>query len=264
MLVHAYILSVENTPRSRTLISTLTKFQIPFTIVTGATPQLAEKYFNEYGVNKGRVKLTAQELACTFGHRKMYQLAIQENVDTGLFFEDDAILNEDSFRRLFNKLRKTPRGILLLGTCGGWAHKKQIFNFGVDDSVYDVFATMITGSHAYIADKESIYRLFEGTEGLPKLADQFNRDKSTRLMVTLPFIALQEGLDQSYIHNTHVASTLFIRRLLSSIHSDLQEYVLQKNVGSRVFRLKEFELIISQFLTKLPGCNAQDSQIDGE
>ena len=252
MEIRAFILSVEKIPRNIKLIEVLNLLGIQFEIITGATPDLAFEYSQQKEFHgQYREEMSKEEMAVTYGHRLMFLSALKSSEKYFLFFEDDAVVDVKNFNELLNTVKVIPKGLILLGACGGFARKfKTIGNM----QVLKTIGNTALGSHAYLVDKESIPDLLLGTEGCKFLADHFARRK-TRQYVVLPYCAKQ--LTDSFTYVPKISAGFKrsrIRNMLAPLKMDLIDYFHTGICGGRFLRLAVVEKFFAIFLVKLPGC----------
>ena len=252
--IRAFILSVENQPRNLDLIKDLHKLKIQYQIVTGATPELAFKYSQskEFEGNF-RAIMSKQQMACTYGHRLMFEESMKCQESFFLFLEDDAVLDIGNLEKILLQLVHLPKGIVLLGACGGFARGHlQIDDFQVLRTVGDTAA----GSHAYLVNKESIPDLHQGTDGCKFLADSFSR-KETGLFIVVPYCASQLKDSFTYIPlKSKQEKHSKLRNLLAPLKMDLIDYYRTGIFGGRFLRLPVIEKYSEKIFVKLPGCTS--------
>lgn len=251
----AYVLSPDRSVRNSRLLPTLDEFRIPYEFVDGSSVINTLSYLKEidHPFSEKHV-FTKEQYACSFGHLLMHQKALNDDYEWSLFFENDATLNSDLLKVLLNSLSLLPRGIILLGSCGGWARKSFRIDIG-GVSIHKVFNSAVTGSHAYLVKTEHLTNMIPVEKELKSLADEFNR-RNLPMFIILPFISYQEGATASEIplRSTSTTSSNF-RKLISSVKNDLLDLRRLKRLGNRSIRLEFLEGKVAKFLHILPGCN---------
>jgi len=251
----AYILSPDRRMRNPDLIPTLEHLKIPIQIIDKSSVPNTLEYLSKQ--NKTQTKdspFTIQQLACTYGHYLMHQEALRGMDEWALFFENDATIDSDLLIHLLDSVEMLPNGLILLGSCGGWARKKQTIELS-ELTIHKVFNSAVTGSHAYLI-KTGLLKQFTGVEkNLTSLADEFIRE-ALPMFVTKPFVSYQEGFTPSEIPLKSSASKgSSLRRIASAIFADLRDYPRLGRFGNRLLRLEFFERLFSNILMKLDGCN---------
>jgi hypothetical protein len=251
----AYILSPDRRMRNPDLIPTLEHLKIPFEIIDKSSVPNTLEYLSKQNKNQSKDSpFTIQQLACTYGHYLMHQEALRGKHEWALFFENDATIDSDLLVLLLDSVEMLPTGLILLGSCGGWAKKNQTIQFS-ELAIHKVFNSAVTGSHAYLM-KTSLLKQFIGVEqNLISLADEFIRD-SLPMFVTKPFVSYQEGFTPSEIPlKTSTSKGSSLRRISSAIFADLRDYPRLGRFGNRLLRLEFFERPLGNVLMKLDGCN---------
>jgi hypothetical protein len=263
--VKAFILSINGDVRSSSLISALEELSLPFEIVKNGNVSDALDFWKSNGGQSYRRRdITNNQRSCTFGHRLMYETSKRDHGDWDyfLFLEDDVVLDIYSTRLLFSDKWQFSPPFMLLGSCGGWAYRRQKA-LGKTTSCLKVFSDSICGSHAYVANRVGVDALLLGTKSLDRLTDAFFRVPRIPMHVLFPFAAFQEGLSDSTIPlHSGDGSRKFFRRFLSSLYDDFLDLFYYSKFGIRVLRLPELEKFFMIFLKRLPGCNYQDSHTD--
>lgn len=252
--VQAFILSLDGTCRNKMLIPKLMELGIKYQIISGTGPDEAMQYV--VGKNVVRNIMTSSQMACTLGHRLMHQAALESSADWFIFLEDDATIEPDFSMSVIKVLTQLGSKVILLGSCGGIVHKRPIAQLGS----YEIFLfkfNAVTGSHAYLANREATSDMFDSSWGLPRLADSFSRSSSTDLCVVLPFLSFQASGGQTFIPLKSSQDTNQIhRKILSSLKADFLDLYNFRKFGARTLRLVELEKIVSKFFRILPGCDA--------
>jgi hypothetical protein len=251
--MRAYVLSLEGVPRSEILIETLVSFGIEVIIVSGTTVNKAQEHLR---VAKKRYRLSASmnsyEIASAFGHHEMYRRSILNNDDYALFFEDDAIFDLEKFTFFIRNVKGFPKGIVLLGSCGGYAWNSNNEN---PLNTYRVIENMISGSHAYLADKETILMLFNKTKYLTNFADRFPRTRKHNLYVMYPFAAYQLKNAIPDIQRESGADTRGQkRRVISKIIYDIIDFAKFGYIGGRSMANFVDIKFFKKKVIVLPGC----------
>ena len=250
--VRAFVLSVEKVPRNSKLLEDLSSLGIASQVVTGATPDLAFEYSQKDEFkDRYRAVMSKQQMACTFGHRLMFIEALNHKESHFLFLEDDAVLDMQILADFLNKITRAPRGLILLGACGGFARR----HLSIDEfQILRTIGDTVAGSHAYLLDKKSIPDLLNGTEGCGFLADSFSR-KVTSQYVLLPYCATQMKDSFTYIPLRSSGQEFsWIRNLLAPLKMDLIDYWHTGIFGGRFMRLPMVEKYFEKIFIKLPGC----------
>lgn len=251
--VQAFILSLNGTCRNKMLIPKLKELGIEYQIISGIGPDEAIQYV--VGKNVVRNVMTSSQMACTLGHRLMHQSALESSADWFLFLEDDATIEPDFSMPVFKVLTQLGSKVILLGSCGGIVHKRPIAQLGS----YEIFRFAfngVTGSHAYLANREVTSDMFDSSWGLPRLPDSFSRSSSTDLCVVLPFLSFQASGGQTFIPlKSSQDNNQIHRKILSSLKADFLDLYNFRKFGARTLRLAELEKIVSKIFRILPGCD---------
>jgi hypothetical protein len=259
--IKCYILSPDRKMRSPELLSSLEQLKIPFEIIDNSSITHLHQYLqSDSTLNmkslafKTSHKISEAQLACTFGHYLMHNALSKSGYEWGIFLENDATIDINLMGQLLGSLEKLPRGIVLLGACGGWARKNPVF-IAKSMAFHTILNSAITGSHAYLVHSSLISEMTYFEKDLISLPDEFIRGK-LKMYITIPYVSFQSGLFPSSIPLVSPTSrTSLYRIILSSCYLDLNDICLLGRYGNRVLRLKTFERIISRFFMKLPGCN---------
>ncbi len=249
----AYILSVDGSVRSPLLIETLEYFGIEVHITSGSTPEKALKYVEAHPRGKFRsAKLNEYELACAYGHLQMHQVSLSNRDERAFFFEDDAHLDIDLFESFLESLSGIPTGLTLLGTCGGIAWKASRLK---KLSLFQVFGNAVSGSHAYLADRNSIEMMVSKEKNLPNYADGFPRPRGLSLYVRYPFVAFQIKENSPIIlRESGQDSRSGFRRKIAWMYHDSVEFYKFGFFGGRYIESVIEQSIARKLLFKLPGC----------
>ena len=258
----SYILSPDREMRSPNLLFSLEKLKIPFEIIDASSITETKRYLqSNYVIRKKSLsfstshKITEAQLACTYGHFLMHEAFNKNKDEWGLFLENDATIDIKLLIKILRSLKNLPRGVILLGACGGWARKNPEW-MAQDVAIHRVFNSAITGSHAYLVHISLIEKIIHLEKNLVSLADEFIR-KDLNLYITVPYASLQNGLGVSSIPlSSHSSSVSVWRRGLSSFLWDFRDIWRLGRFGNRALRLQIFERALSRLLLKLPGCNA--------
>lgn len=259
--LQSYILCHDKKMRSPNLLLSLKKLRIPLEIIDGSTIEETIKYLqcNSNIHKKSRAfqlshKVIEAQLACTFGHLIMHNAFKKSEREWGLFLENDATIDTDLLSKILESIENLPRGIILLGACGGWARKTpELIVQNVE--LHRVFNSAITGSHAYLVHISQIEKMIRLEKNLVSLADEFIREKM-KMYITVPYISLQSGSSASSIQLTSRYKSMSIwRKVFSSLFWDIRDIRRLGRCGNRALRLEIFESALDSFLLKLPGCN---------
>ena len=250
----ALILSVNLTPRNPNLIESLRKAGISHHVVTGSSPTIARDHFQKnFSDFRPYSIMSDSQLAGTFGHFLMYQRAIALDYDFTIFLEDDCELDFLGLKDFVSTTNLYPKGLVLLGACGGFVRKKPITIQGF--SFFEAIGDTVAGAHAYVLPK-SLYADFQNRAFfLQMLADSFHRNRETKMYVLVPYLATQIKDVPSFIPLIQIGqSTNPIRQILSSVRYDLSDRIRFGIWGGRFLRLPMPEKIAGLILKKLPGC----------
>jgi len=249
----AYILSVDGTIRSPSLLQTLESFGIEVHVTSGSTPDKALKYVEVNPRSKFKsAKLNEYELACAYGHLQMHQESLSSGDQKAFFFEDDAYLNVDLFGSFLRSLSAMPKGLILLGTCGGIAWKASRFE---NLSLFRVFGNAVSGSHAYLADRNSIEMMVGKEKNLLNYADKFARPRSLDLYVRYPFVAFQIKENNPIILRESGQDTRSkLRREIAWLYHDCVEFYKFGFAGGRYIESVIKKSVVRRLVFKLPGC----------
>lgn len=253
--IRAFILSPNRNMRSPNLLPSLDALGISYEVVDKSNVENTLLYLESIKVEFPTVaSFTPEQLACTYGHLLMHQRAIEVGAQWTLFFENDATLDIALLRVILDSLDSLPKGIFLLGSCGGWAKRHATLKLD-GTNVHRVLNSAVTGSHAYFVKTEYIPNMISEESALTSLADEFVR-KNLPMYITVPFVSYQEGFTPSQIP---LSSKGFRRgrgrSLLSSLKADILDLMRLGRLGNRCLRLDFLEIYISKFLMKLQGCN---------
>lgn len=241
--------------RNPDLLPTLDAMNISWEIVDKSNPENTLEYLESINSAFPTVEsFTREQLACTYGHLLMHQRAIEFGTEWSLFFENDATLDAALLGIFLNSLDSLPKGLFLLGSCGGWAKRNAVLELdGLN--VHKVFNSAVTGSHAYFVKTENLRHLISEEFSLTSLADEFIR-KNLPMYITVPFVSYQEGFTPSQIPLSSKGLRRGIwRSLLSSFKADVLDLRRLRRLGNRCLRLNFMEIHISKFLMGLQGCN---------
>ena len=253
--IKAYILSPDRQMRNPDLIPTLGHLRIPFEIIDKSSVPNTLEYLSKQNKTQNKdLPFTIQQLACTYGHYLMHQEALRGTAEWALFFENDATIDLDLLILLLDSVEMLPNGLILLGTCGGWARKSRTVELG-ELAIHKVFNSAVTGSHAYLIKASFLNQFIKVEKDLSSLADEFIRE-ALPMFVTKPFVSYQEGFTPSEIplkSSTSKGSSL--RRISSAMVADWKDYPRLGRFGNRLLRLEFFERLLSNVLLKLNGCN---------
>lgn len=85
-------------------------FSIPELVNVGVYDEAKALQYNRYGIRK----LLTGEVACSWSHRNIYQLMLDEGLEKVLVFEDDAVPNLTSIARLPHTIAQLPQDWELL------------------------------------------------------------------------------------------------------------------------------------------------------
>jgi GR25 family glycosyltransferase involved in LPS biosynthesis len=249
----AYILSVDGSVRSPSLLKTLENFGIEIHVTSGSTPDKAREYVEAHPRSKFKsASLNEYELACAYGHSLMHQESLNSGDEWAFFFEDDADLNVALFEVFLGSLSSMPKGLILLGTCGGIAWRASRFeNLGL----FRVFGNAVSGSHAYLADRESIEMMVEKEKNLPNYADGFARPRGLQLYVRYPFVAYQiKDNNPIILRESGQDSRNKFKRKIAWLYHDCIEFYKFGFTGGRYVESIVNKRIVKKLLFKLPGC----------
>ena len=116
--IGVYILGVKNQFRGKELLKSLDRIQIEPTIVWGPDldsdmVQISEATNQKFAKFTIRRKIKLEEVACCIGHLRMYEVFLENDLEWGLFLEDDVILN-DAVVAIFSILPKSVRPLHLM------------------------------------------------------------------------------------------------------------------------------------------------------
>ena len=247
-------MSVEPKPRNPNLIQVLTDLRLEFEVVSGSTPELAKSY-RRSDIKRNR-HLTDTERACTLGHRLMMLRALECDFEWSIFLEDDAVLNSELLLEFSAHLHKLPRELILLGACGGIARRKTRMKIG-DFSIYLGVGDSVTGAHAYLLHRSCLAEMIQGTDGLPFLADSFNR-RRLELLVVSPYVATQLIEAESTILRGGGPLPTPVRKIFSAAKADFVDRLTMNRWGGRLWRLDELNSLTKRFFHILPGCRDTD------
>jgi len=251
--MNAYILALNGEPRNHNLIPTLESAGVNVCIVSGTTVESAKEHLREIPISRRRGKhLNDFERACAYGHLKMQMKAFSQGEDWNLFLEDDAVLDKESFEDLLNKVAKLPKGFTLLGVCGGLAYKKP---FNEELKLFRLFENAFNGSHAYIADRDSIREVIQKSRDLPDYADRFPRPRKIKMFVQFPFVALQMKENVPIISREDgMDSRGSLRKTLSLVFHDIRDLCETHFLSGRTLGYLMSSPKSRKYLLKLPGC----------
>ena len=249
----AYILALNGEPRNPDLIPSLVSAGVNFCIISGTTIENTKKYMQ--GINSPKRigdQLNDYERACAYGHLKMQIEAYSRGDDWNLFLEDDAVLEKNSFEKILGEVNQLPKGITLLGVCGGLAYRKP---FNLELGLFKLVENMFNGSHAYIADRVTIREVMKSSWDLPDYADRFPRPRSIKMFVVYPFAAFQLKENSPDIsREAGIDSRGRLRKFFGLAFHDLKDLHSSHFLSGRTlgFLLSHFRL--SNFFLRLPGC----------
>lgn len=222
-------------------------------IISGTTVESAKEHLQAIpSSRRKRNQLNEAERACAYGHLKMLMEAYSQGEDWNLFLEDDAVLNIKAFENLLSNVNKLPKGLTLLGVCGGLSYKKP---FNRELKLFRIVENMFNGSHAYIADRDSIKEIIQKSWDLPDYADRFPRPRKTKLYVSFPFVAFQMKENTPIIAREHgIDSRGRLRKTLSLVFYDLRDLRNSHFLGGRTFGYLMNNPKPGKYFLKLPGC----------
>jgi hypothetical protein len=240
--------------RNPSLLPCLEALKISYEIIDGSTITSTLSYLKNLGKDSKRTTFTSEQLACTYGHMLMHKRAIELGSEWALFFENDATINISFLQGILEALDSLPKGIILLGSCGGWAKRSVVLELG-GLKIHKVFNSAVTGSHAYLVRIEQIPQLVSSEEDLKSLADEFIR-RNLPMYITIPFISYQEGFTPSQIplKSTGLKGGK-LRMIASSLKADVLDLSRLGRLGNRCIRLEIIEFFVAKLLMKLQGCN---------
>jgi hypothetical protein len=249
----AYILALTGEPRNHELIPTLKSAGVEISIVSGTTVERAKKHLQEIQAPRRRGnQLNDFERACAYGHLKMQIEAYSEGGDWNLFLEDDAVLEKNSLEQFLGGVHKFPNGIILLGVCGGLAYKRSV---NLELGLFRLVENMFNGSHAYIADRDSIRNVIKSSWDLPNYADRFPRPRKTKMYVCYPFTAFQMKDNSPDIsREAGIDSRGRLKKTLSLAFHDLRDLYTSHFLSGRTLGFLMNPTKARKFILRLPGC----------
>lgn len=251
--MNAYVLALNGEPRNHELIPTLESAGVKVCIVSGTTPERAKEHMDGIQFPRRRGShLNDLERACAYGHLRMQMQAHSEGGDWNLFLEDDADLHRESFVKLLSTLTHLPKGLILLGVCGGLAFKKPI---NQELNLFRLVENMFNGSHAYMADRGTIKKTIESNWDLPDYADRFPRPRKVKTFVLFPFVAFQMKENVPVITRTAgMDSRRRFRKILSLVFYDIKDLHASRFLSGRTLGFLMSKPKQRRYLIKLPGC----------
>lgn len=249
----AYILALDGEPRNHELIPTLKSAGVNVCIISGTTVESAKEHLRGISIlRRERNQLNDFERACAYGHLKMQREAFSQGEDWNLFLEDDAVLDKESFENLISKLSELPKGLTLLGVCGGLAYKKP---FNRELNLFRLVENMFNGSHAYIADRDSIGEVIKTSWNLPDYADRFPRPRKVKMFVLFPFVALQMKENVPIISREDgMDSRGRLRKTLSLFFYDIKDFRESHFLSGRTLGYLTSQSKSRKYFLRLPGC----------
>jgi hypothetical protein len=250
----ALILCAEDKPRNQSLEYDLMELGIDYEIVTGSTPTVARKHYEKHFDSRLSYSVMSDEqLAGTYGHHLMFKRAKVLGATNTIFFEDDCVIDLQGFKNLIRDIDFYPKGVLLLGACGGFTRRKKytsgetFWGQGVGDTV--------AGAHCYILEKNLLDSMIEYSRHLQMLADSFCRPPDIKLFVSKTYVTWQMKEVKSFIPlGQSIQSKNPIRQFASSLKDDVFDRINFGIWGGRTLRLSFLERFACLFFTKLPGC----------
>lgn len=249
----AYILALNGEPRNHDLIPTLESAGVNVCIISGTTVDSAKEHLRGIPIprRKGN-QLNDFERACAYGHLKMQMEAFSQGEKWNLFLEDDAILHKESFEILISNLSKLPEGLTLLGVCGGLAYKKP---FNRELSLFRLVENMFNGSHAYIADRDSLREVIQTSWDLPDYADRFPRPRKIKMFVVFPFVAFQMKENVPIISREDgMDSRGRLRKTMSLLFHDINDFRESHFLSGRTLGYLTSKSKSRKHFLRLPGC----------
>lgn len=249
--VEAFILSVNKEIRNTELINELSSLDIKHEVVSGSTPIAAKKHLEQLGeTSRSRVFLSPTEMACSYGHYLMFARALDSDKEWFLFLEDDAVFLPSTLKFILQAKRNLPSGVVLLGSCGGFSHRKPIMKINDFHGVHEIIGNSVNGSHAYLVHRRYLQELHDHAIYLLRHADSFHRARKTKLFVVVPDISLQkkgvpvfvtrESEDKSEVknHGQHKEAKVkfvgYFQKLLRNTYADIMDYVRYRHFQGRV------------------------------
>lgn len=250
----ALILSVSLEPRNKVLISQLIAAGVEYEVVTGASRAAAREHYQINFDSRAKYSIMDDnQLACTYGHYLMFLRAREVKSTYTLFLEDDCTLDSSKLVELLQNIEEAPKGILILGACGGFAKKGSSIQGG--KTWLRAVGDTVAGSHAYIIHESLINDFINGSQKLQRLPDSFHRDKKIKMFILQPYIAWQIRDTFSHIPLMQSGQSANpLRRLASSFKHDLLDRIWFGIWGGRFLRLSFLEKIVEIFYIRLPGC----------
>ena len=249
----AYILALNGEPRNHDLIPTLESAGVKVCIISGTTVEKTKEHLRGIPIpRRGGNRLNDFERACAYGHLKMQMEAFSQGEDWNLFLEDDAVLEKESFENLLSKLSSLPKGLTQLGVCGGLAYTKP---FNAELKLFRLVENMFNGSHAYIADRDSIEEVIQRSWDLPDYADRFPRPRKIKMFVLFPFVAYQMKDNAPTISREDgMDSRGRLRKTLSLVFHDIKDLRESHFLSGRTLGYLMSQPKSRKYLLRLPGC----------
>ena len=249
----AYILALNGEPRNHDLIPTLESAGVNVCIISGTTVESAKEHLRGIPIprRKGN-QLNDFERACAYGHLKMQIEAFSQGENWNLFLEDDAVLDKESFENLLSESSKLPKGLTLLGVCGGLAYKKP---FNGELKLFRLVENMFNGSHAYIVDRDSIGEMIQKNWDLTNYADRFPRPRKIKSFVLFPFVAFQMKENAPIIaREDGMDSRGRFRKILSLVFHDIKDLRESHFLSGRTLGYLMSQPKPKKYFLRLPGC----------
>jgi GR25 family glycosyltransferase involved in LPS biosynthesis len=166
-----YVINLKRRPdRKDALIKALPGLDLTFIEAVDGKLLSAEQLINEKKLSTSFYdpwgKVTMGIFACALSHKKAWEQALMDGVETALFLEDDVYITypvlengdfTEKYRNLFNEINQYDWDLIHLG-------KKTDGQFGINVSenlVVPKFNTNYNGAHAYVATRDMIRDLSE-------------------------------------------------------------------------------------------------------
>jgi len=161
-----YVINLKRRPdRKEELIKTLPGIDLTFIEAIDGKELSVEQLINEKKLNKSFLdpwgKITMGVFACALSHKKAWEQALMDGVETALFLEDDVYLTNPvlengtftpEYESIFNEIQQYDWDLIHFG-------KKTAGQTGINVGKHLViprFNTNYNGAHAYIATREMI------------------------------------------------------------------------------------------------------------
>ena len=197
-------------------------------------------------------EMSNSEIACAYGHIKIYDYIVKRKIKNSLIIEDDAFISKNLINVIQKKINMIKKyDVIALSATSGFIYKK---NNNFKDHEFCEFKTHCNGTGGYIINLKTCKKiLYENKKKVCTVADwplNFKKSKIKSAML-LPFNIVLINQNFSHLGNVQKISKNTTSTLLSIFYFILQFFYYFTFIPVLLGRYKNLNFYYEQFISKI-------------